>query len=86
MNRLRRLNLYIVRYKFPSPLANGVKSFGMWLPTTDPESFGTITPTRYKGQEGAPENAPVHSSLGVLGVTGFLMQNPSANPLDYTEG
>ena len=86
MNRLRHLNLSIVRYKFPSPLANGVKSFGMWLPTIDPESFGTITPTRYKGQEGAPENAPVHSSLGVLGVTGFLMQNPSANPLDYTEG
>ena len=73
-------------YKFPSPLANGVKSFGMWLPTTDPESFGTITPIRYKGQEGAGENAPVHSSLGVLGVTGFLMQNLSANPLDYMEG
>jgi feruloyl esterase len=58
----------------------------MWFPTTEPESFGTITPYRYKGQEGAPETAPVHSSLGVLGVTGFLMQNPSANPLDYNEG
>jgi feruloyl esterase len=58
----------------------------MWLPTADPESFGTITPLRYKGQEGASETAQVHSSLGVLGVTGFLMQNPSANPLDYTEG
>ena len=73
------------RLKFSSPLANGVKSFGMWLPTTDPESFGTITPTRYKGQEGAPDDAPVHSSLGILGVTGFLMQDLSANPLDYTE-
>jgi hypothetical protein len=58
----------------------------MWLPTTDPESFGTTSPARYKGQEGAPENAQVHTSLGVLGVTGFLMQNPSANPLDYKEG
>jgi pimeloyl-ACP methyl ester carboxylesterase len=84
--QIKTLEFIYSRYKFPSPLANGVKSFGMWLPTTDPESFGTITPTRYKGQEGTPENAPVHSSLGVLGVTGFLMQNPSANPLDYSEG
>ena len=84
--QIKTLEFVYSPYKFPSPLANGVKSFGMWLPTTDPESFGTITPIRYKGQEGAGENAPVHSSLGVLGVTGFLMQNPSANPLDYTEG
>ena len=84
--QIKTLEFVYSRYKFPAPLANGVKTFGMWLPTTDPESFGTITPSRYKGQEGAPENAPVHSSLGTLGVTGFLMQNPSANPLDYTEG
>lgn len=84
--QIKTLEFVYSPYKFPSPLANGVKSFGMWLPTTDPESFGTITPTRYKGQEGAPENAPVHSSLGTLGVTGFLMQNPSSNPLDYAEG
>ena len=73
-------------YKFSVPLANGVKSFGMWLPNIEPDGFGTITKTRYKGQEGAGENAPIHSSLGVLGVTGFLMQNIFANPLDYTEG
>jgi feruloyl esterase len=84
--QIKTLEFVYSPYKFPSPLANGVKSFGMWLPTTDPESFGTITPIRYKGQEGAGENAPVHSSLGVLGVTGFLMQNLSANPLDYTKG
>jgi pimeloyl-ACP methyl ester carboxylesterase len=84
--QIKTLEFVYSRYKFPAPLANGVKTFGMWLPTTDPESFGTISPSRYKGQEGAPENAPVHSSLGTLGVTGFLMQNPSANPLDYTEG
>ena len=40
------------RYAFASPLANGVKTFGMWL----------------------------------LGVTGFLMRNLAANPLDYVEG
>jgi len=84
--QIKTLEFVYSPFKFPSPLANGVKSFGMWLPTTDPESFGTITPFRYKGQEGEPETAQVHSSLGVLGVTGFLMQNPSANPLDYAEG
>ncbi|MDX9811246.1 MAG: tannase/feruloyl esterase family alpha/beta hydrolase [Bacteroidales bacterium] len=72
-------------YRFPAPLANKVKSFGMWLPNTEPDAFGTITGTRYKGQEGAGEDAPVHTSLGVLGVTGILMQDVSANPLDYTE-
>jgi feruloyl esterase len=84
--QIKTLEFVYSHYIFPFPLANGVKSFGMWLPTTDPESFGTITPTRYKGQEGASENAPTHSSLGILGVTGFLMQNLTANPLDYTEG
>jgi feruloyl esterase len=28
----------------------------------------------------------MHSHLGVLGVTGFLMRNIEANPLDYVEG
>jgi feruloyl esterase len=28
----------------------------------------------------------MHSHLGVLGVTGFLMKDTSANPLDYVEG
>ncbi len=73
-------------YPFATPLANGVKSFGMWLPTTEPDGFGMITGQRYKEQEGAGENAPVHMSLGTLGVTGFLMQDIRANPLDYIEG
>ena len=73
-------------YKFATPLANGVKSFGMWTPNTDPSGSGLIVPRRFKGQEGAAEDAPMHSHLGVLGVTGFLMQNPAANPLDYVEG
>jgi len=73
-------------YPFATPLANGVKSFGMRLPTTEPDGFGMITGQRFKGQEGAGENAPVHVSLGTLGVTGFLMQDLKANPLDYVEG
>ncbi|MBW8331739.1 MAG: tannase/feruloyl esterase family alpha/beta hydrolase [Prolixibacteraceae bacterium] len=73
-------------YQFATPLANGVTSFGMWLPTTEPDGFGMITGQRFKGQEGAGENAPVHGSLGTIGVTGFLMQDIKANPLDYVEG
>ncbi len=72
-------------YKFKKPLANNVRSFGMWLPTTAPDDFGTISGERFRGQEGADENARMHTSLGILGVKGFLMQDLSANPLDYTE-
>ena len=73
-------------YKFATPLANGVTSFGMWLPTTEPDGFGMIEGSRFKGQEGAGDDARVHGSLGTLGVTGFLMQDIKANPLDYVEG
>ncbi len=73
-------------YKFATPLANKVQQFGMWLPTTEPDGFGMIAAQRFKGQEGAPENAQVHGSLGTLGLTGFIMQDIKANPLDYVEG
>lgn len=73
-------------YEFATPLANGVKSFGMWVPSINPADMGLIANMRYKGQEGATENSPVHSHLGVAGVTGFLMQDLKANPLDYVEG
>ncbi len=71
---------------FAEPLANGVKTFGMWLPNTDPSGSGLIANARFRGQEGAAENAPTLNWLGVLGVTGFLMQDLHANPLDYVEG
>lgn len=58
----------------------------MWTPTPEPAGFGMITNTRYKGQEGAGATAPIYSNMGILGVTGFLMQDLSANPLDYVEG
>jgi pimeloyl-ACP methyl ester carboxylesterase len=73
-------------YRYASPLAHGVKSFGMWVPNTDPGGSGLIADTRFSGQEGAPANAPMHAHLGVLGVTGFLMRDLKANPLDYVEG
>jgi feruloyl esterase len=74
------------RYAFATPLANGTKTFGMWVPNTDPSGSGLIVNARFRGQEGAPDEAPIHSHLGILGVTGFLMRNLSANPLDYVEG
>lgn len=74
------------RYPFAAPLANDVRSFGMWLPNTDPSGSGLIADTRFIGQEGAGPEARMHTHLGVVGVTGFLMQNLSANPLDYVEG
>jgi Tannase and feruloyl esterase len=63
-----------------------VKQFGMWVPNTDPSGSGLILPGRFRGQEGAAADTPMHRHLGVIGVTGFLMQDPTANPLDYVEG
>jgi feruloyl esterase len=74
------------RYAFVTPLAHGTKTFGMWVPNTDPSGSGLIANVRFQGQERAAETAPTHSHLGVLGVTGFLMRDLSANPLDYVEG
>ena len=74
------------RYPFATPLAHGARTFGMWVPNTDPSGSGLILNARFRGQEGAADSAPMHSHLGVLGVTGFLMRNLSANPLDYVEG
>jgi hypothetical protein len=74
------------RYRFATPLAHGTRSFGMWVPNTDPSGSGLIVNARFRGQEGAPEGAPMHSHLGIAGVVGFLMKDLSANPLDYVEG
>jgi hypothetical protein len=84
--QIKTLQAVYSRYEFATPLANDTKSFGMWLPNTDPSGSGLIESTRYRGQEGAAENAPMHNHLGVLGVTGFLMKDLNANPLDYMEG
>jgi len=84
--QIETLEFVYSRYEFASPLANGVKTFGMWLPNTDPSGSGLIERGRFRGQEGASDNSRMHSHLGVLGVTGFLMQDLNANPLDYVEG
>lgn len=84
--QIATLKFVYSRYRFATPLANGVRSFGMWVPHTDPAGSGLIADRRFRGQEGAPDDAPRYSHLGILGVTGFLMQNLAANPLDYVEG
>jgi hypothetical protein len=84
--QIKTLEFVYSPYLFKTPLANGVKSFGMWLPNTTPSDFGLITGARYKGQEGASENASLFRHLGILGATGFLMQDIKANSLDYVEG
>src|SRR4029453_8362158 len=58
----------------------------MWLPNTDPSGSGLIADRRFRGQEGAPPGAAVHTHLGALGVTGFLMRDVNANPIEYVEG
>ena len=84
--QISTLEFVYSRYTFATSLAHGVKTFGMWLPNTDPSGSGLISDVRFRGQEGAAADAPMHSHLGVLGVTGFLMRDLAANPLDYSEG
>ncbi len=83
--QIATLEMVYSPYVFATPLANNVRAFGMWLPTTDPSGSGLIATARYRGQEGG-ETGPMHVHLGVLGVTGFLMRDLAANPLDYVEG
>src|SRR6185295_14246316 len=84
--QIETLKFVYSKYKFATPLANGVTSFGMWVPNTDVSGSGLIESRRFRGQEGAADNAAMHSQLGIAGVTGFLMQDLAANPLDYVEG
>jgi feruloyl esterase len=84
--QIATLELTYSSYMFTNPLANGVKSFGMWNPNVETGGSGIITDTRYKRQEGAEDNASMYTHLGILGVTGFLMQDLEINPLEYVEG
>jgi len=74
------------RYEFATPLAFGNRTFGMWVPNTDPGGSGMIVNIRYRGQEGATESSPLFSWLGGPGVLGFLFKDLGANALDYVEG
>jgi feruloyl esterase len=44
---------------------------------------GLFNGQRYRGQEGAGDDARPFTALGSIGVNGFMMQDITANPLDY---
>lgn len=77
-----------------STMAYGTKSFGMWVPTTEvivgglPPITGNalLTDIRYRGQEGAAPDARMFTALGSVGITGFLLKDPAANPVTFVEG
>ena len=46
---------------------------------------GLFNGQRYLGQEGASADARPFTALGSIGVNGFMMQDITANPLDYNE-
>jgi feruloyl esterase len=68
-------------------LPNGRTDFGMWAPTSAVAAAGgfggLFTDQRFVGQEGAAADARTFTAIGSLGVIGFVMQDLSANPLDY---
>jgi feruloyl esterase len=82
--QISTLQFVYSRYRFPEPVANGVGSFGMWLPNTDPSGSGLIANARFKGQEGATETAPMFFHIGAPGALAGLMRDLNANPLDFT--
>jgi feruloyl esterase len=83
--QISTLQFIYSRYPFRTPLAHGAKSFGMWLPNTDPSGSGLLAASRFRGQEGASSDAPLFGHIGVPGVTGGIMRDLKANPLDFNE-
>ncbi len=83
------VNFVFSAYRSPVPLANGRETFGMWAPSSAVggggfgPAGGLFVAQRFRGQEGAADDAPVFSALGSIGVNGFIMQDLDANPLDY---
>lgn len=78
------LNFFMKPYVFATPLANGVTSFGNYLP--GPGIPGLLTNTRYVGQEGGGTTV-YNGGPGRAYVLGALMQDLSANAITrYVEG
>lgn len=83
--QISTLQFVYSRYPLSMAMANGVTSFGMWLPNIDPSGNGIISSARMRGQEGAAVDAPLFSHIAVPGVTAGLMRDVNANPLDFME-
>ena len=80
--QIETLHLFFSSRPADVTLANGRRDFGMWAPTT---SAALFVAQRFRGQEGAPADARFFSNQGTIGVTGFVMQDLAANPLDLDE-
>jgi hypothetical protein len=78
--QISTLKMVYSPYVFATPLANGVKSFGMWVPNTDPSGSGLIANVRYRGQEGAAENAPDPQPPGCFGGDRIPHAGPDCEP------
>ena len=70
--QIATLHFVYSRYAFAAPLENGVRTFGMWLPNTDPSGSGLISDVRFRGQEGAaPDARDALSPWGAWASPGF---------------
>ena len=83
--QISTLQFVYSRYPLKAAFANGVKSFGMWVPNIDPAGNGIIQTARVRGQEGAAADAPLFAHIAVPGVAAGLMRDLNANPLDFVE-
>jgi pimeloyl-ACP methyl ester carboxylesterase len=83
--QISTLQFVYSRYPFSTALANGVTSFGMWLPNIDPSGNGLIQTARVRGQEGAAKDAALFAHIAVAGVAAGLLRDLNANPLDFAD-
>jgi feruloyl esterase len=83
--QISTLQFVYSRNQLNTALANGVMSFGMWVPNIDPAGNGLIQTARLRGQEGAGADAPLFAHIAVPGVAAGLMRDLNANPLDFKE-
>jgi hypothetical protein len=83
--QISTLQFVYSRYPFNVALANGVRSFGMWVPNIDPSGNGLIQTARLSGQEGAGTDAPLFAHIAVPGEVAGFLRDVNANPLDFAE-
>jgi Tannase and feruloyl esterase len=83
--QISTLQFVYSRFPLKAAFANGVMSFGMWVPNIDPAGNGIIQTARVRGQEGAAADAPLFAHIAVPGVAAGLMRDLNANPLDFVE-
>ena len=83
--QISTLHFVYSRYPFKTSMPHNARSFGMWLPTTDPAGGVLMVGNRVKGQEGASEDAPMLSQIGAAAVSALFMGDPAANPLEFSE-